>query len=96
MSDVLGNVGDAGQDGDCRGPGPDDGHLGALDQLVALLCPDLRMDNLAPEVLLAGELWSERVLVAVVAHTAEEEAAAVFLASGGGEVPPLVRGGELG
>ena len=94
--DVLRLIGDAGQDGDGRGPGADHGHLGALDELVALLAPDLRVDNLPLEVVLARQLWSEGVLIAVVAHTAQQEAAAVFLASGGGQVPSLVRGGELG
>ena len=94
--DVLRLIGDAGQDGDGRGPGPDHGHLGALDQLVALLAPDLRVDNLPLEVLLAGQVWSEGVLVAVVTHAAQQEAAAVFLPLASCQVPPLVRGGELG
>ena len=94
--DVLRLIGDAGQDGDGRGSGADHGHLGALDELVALLGPDLRVDNLPPEVVLARQVWSEGILVAVVAHAAQQEAAAVLLAGGGGEVPSLVRGGELG
>ena len=93
---VLRLVGDVGQDGDGGGPGPDHGHLGALDELVALLGPDLRVDDLPLEVLLAGQLGCEGVLVTVVAHTAQEEAAAVFLAGGCRQMPSLVRGGELG
>merc|ERR1711874_318905 len=86
---MLRLLSDAGQDGHRRGSGPDHGHLGALDELVALLGPDLGVDNPPLEVLLARKVRGEGVLVAVVAHTAQEDAAAVFLSPGGGEMPPL-------
>ena len=46
--------------------------------------------DLPLEVLLARQVWSEGVLITVVSHTAQQDAAAVFLSTGGGEMPPLV------
>ena len=43
---MLSNVRDVWQDGDRRGAGANDGHLGSLDALVTLLSPELRVDDL--------------------------------------------------
>ncbi len=84
--DVLGRLGQGGNQGHGCGPAPDHHHL--LAPAVEIVRPELRMNDTALELVQAGKLGLVPVVVAVVPATREDEAT--------GEVDDLAGVGALG